>query len=455
MLCNGLRTGFMDYGIYGLWFEHIELCYNYIVWCFIMVNHAEFIIILPNLNIEMLHLVKRYQYIIRIVFHYIDRNRLDIFNRLTLVYMTHNNTLHDLHRLNQHHQAKISNILIILRRNNQQQLLLAYLIVSFSLDLFLIVMSLIIWNCILFVDVYTTMVHWYALIILMFRIIILCLKSNIMILLAIVQYNCRIISTMTALQYDSKGVGQFILCDTKNFVTFNSFKQTSEEENITHTVLTSAKCFTIHIKIGTCNICNQNFLFRNTTELFSIIILVIKFFHQSVYRTTQLYQMCVAQYIVKPFTYEYVAMYVTYMYVKHLFTFVISKSISNCCMVTLNLQVIYMLFTSAQKCNRKSVKCTIIKKSNYYIAVYMYTLEVTRASTNILCVMTRLRSAGYKSKHVCFSKLHINYIILPICVTEILKTNLYMYGIMIQLLQQICNNCKPGLGNKFIHNGGD
>ena len=49
--------------------------------------------------------------------------------------MTHNNTLHDLHRLNQHHQAKISNILIILRRNNQQQLLLAYLIVSFSLDL--------------------------------------------------------------------------------------------------------------------------------------------------------------------------------------------------------------------------------------------------------------------------------------------------------------------------------
>ena len=35
--------------------------------------------------------------------------------------------------------------------------------------------------------------------------------------------------------------------------------------------------------------------------------------------------MCVAQYIVKPFTYEYVAMYVTYMYVKHLFTFVISK----------------------------------------------------------------------------------------------------------------------------------
>ena len=165
--------------------------------------------------------------------------------------------------------------------------------------------------------------------------------------------------------------------------------------------------------------------------------------------------MCVAQYIVKPFTYEYVAMYVTYMYVKHLFTFVISKSISNCFMVTLNLLVVYMLFTSAQKCNRKSVKCTIIKKSNYYIAVYMYTLEVTRASTNILCVMTRLRSAGYKSKHVCFSKLHINYIILPICVTEILKTNLYMYGIMIQLLQQICNNCKPGLGNKFIHNGGD
>ena len=51
MLCNGLQTGFIDYGIYGLWFEHIELCYNYIVWCFIMVNHAEFIIILPNLNI--------------------------------------------------------------------------------------------------------------------------------------------------------------------------------------------------------------------------------------------------------------------------------------------------------------------------------------------------------------------------------------------------------------------
>ena len=58
MLCNGLRTGFMDFGIYGPWFEHIELCYNCIVWCFIMVNHAEFIIILPNLNIEMLHLVK-------------------------------------------------------------------------------------------------------------------------------------------------------------------------------------------------------------------------------------------------------------------------------------------------------------------------------------------------------------------------------------------------------------
>ena len=47
---------------------------------------------------------------------------------------------------------------------------------------------------------------------------------------------------MTALQYDSEWVGQFILCDTKNFVTFNSFKQTSEEENITHTVVTSAKC---------------------------------------------------------------------------------------------------------------------------------------------------------------------------------------------------------------------
>ena len=155
MLCNGLRTGFMDFGIYGLWFEHIELCYNCIVWCFIMVNHAEFIIILPNLNIEMLHLVKWYQYnIIKIVFHYIDRNMSDVFNRLTLVYMTHNNTLHDLHRLNQHHQAKISNILIILKRNNQQQLLLAYLIVSFSLDLSLIVMSLIIWKCILFVDVY-------------------------------------------------------------------------------------------------------------------------------------------------------------------------------------------------------------------------------------------------------------------------------------------------------------
>ena len=175
---------------------------------------------------------------------------------------------------------------------------------------------------------------------------------------------------MTALQYDSEWVGQFILCDTKNFVTFNSFKQTSEEENITHTVVTSAKFFTIHLKICTCNNCNQNFLLRNTTELFSIIILVIIFFRQSAYRTTQLYQMCVAQYIVKLFTYEYVAMYVTYMKVKHLFTFVISKSISNCFMVTLNLQVIYMLFTSAQKCNRQSVKCAIIKKSNYYIAVY-------------------------------------------------------------------------------------
>ena len=86
----------------------------------------------------------------------------------------------------------------------------------------------------------------------------------------------------------------------------------------------------------------------------------------------------------------------------------------------------------------------------------MYTLEVTRASTITLCVMTRiLRLAGYKSNHVCFSKLHINYIILPTCVTETLKTNLCMYSIMIQLLQQICNNCKPGLGNKFIHNGGD
>ena len=137
MLCNGLRTASMEYDIYGLWFEHIEPCYNYILWSFIMVNHAELIIILPNLNIEMLLLVKRYQYnIIKIVFHDIDRNMSDIFNRLTLVYMTHNNTLHDLHRLNQHHQAKISNILIILRRNNQQQLLLAYLIVSFSLDLF-------------------------------------------------------------------------------------------------------------------------------------------------------------------------------------------------------------------------------------------------------------------------------------------------------------------------------
>ena len=166
----------------------------------------------------------------------------DILNRLTLVYMTHNNTLHDLHRLKQHHQAKISNILIILRRNNQQQLLLAYLVVSFSLDLFSIVISLIIWDSILLVDVYTTMVHGYALIILMFKVIMLCLKSNIMIRLAIVQYNNRIISTMTALQYDSEGVGQSILCDTKNFVTFNSFKQTSEGENNTHTVLASAKC---------------------------------------------------------------------------------------------------------------------------------------------------------------------------------------------------------------------
>ena len=166
--------------------------------------------------------------------------------------------------------------------------------------------------------------------------------------------------------------------------------------------------------------------------------------------------MCVSQYIVKLFTYEHVVMYVTCMYVKHLFTFVISKSISNCCMLTLNLQVIYMLFTSARKCNRKSVKCAIIKKSNYYVAVYMYTLEVTSASTNILCVMTRiLRLAGYKSNHVCFSKLHINYIILPTCVTYILKNNFYMYSIMIQLLQQICNNCKSGIGNKFIHNGGD
>ena len=59
MLFNGLRTGFMNYGICGLWYEHIELCYNYIVWWFTMVNHAEFIIILPNLKIEILHLVKQ------------------------------------------------------------------------------------------------------------------------------------------------------------------------------------------------------------------------------------------------------------------------------------------------------------------------------------------------------------------------------------------------------------
>ena len=96
MLFNGLRTGFMDYGICGLWYEHIELCYNYIVWWFTMVNHAEFIIILPNLKIEILHLVKEYDCNIRkYVFHYMDRNML------TLVYMTQDNvnTLHRLHRL--------------------------------------------------------------------------------------------------------------------------------------------------------------------------------------------------------------------------------------------------------------------------------------------------------------------------------------------------------------------
>ena len=78
-----------------------------------------------------------------------------------------------------------------------------------------------------------------------------------------------------------------------------------------------------------------------------------------------------------------------------------------------------MLFTSAQKCNRKSVKCAIIKKSNYYIAVYMYTLEVTSASTNILCVMTSiLRLAGYKSNHVCFSNLYISIILFCLHVSR-------------------------------------
>ena len=86
----------------------------------------------------------------------------DIFNRLTLVYMTQDNvnTLHRLHRLKKQHQAKTLNIVIILRRNIQQQILLAYIIVSYSLDLSLIVMSLFIWYCILYVAVYTTIVHW-------------------------------------------------------------------------------------------------------------------------------------------------------------------------------------------------------------------------------------------------------------------------------------------------------
>ena len=87
MLCIRLRTGFMDYGLYGLWFEYIELSYNYSVWWLIMVNHAEFIIILPNLSIdEMLHLVKQHEYnIVTNVFHYINRNMSNKFSKLTLV----------------------------------------------------------------------------------------------------------------------------------------------------------------------------------------------------------------------------------------------------------------------------------------------------------------------------------------------------------------------------------
>ena len=192
-----------------------------------MVNHAEFIIILPNLSIdEMLHLVKQHEYnIVTNVFHYINRNMSNKFSKLTLVdlYMTHGNTLY---QLKQCHHAEMSYTCKILRRNNQQQILLAYIIVSYSSELSLFVMCSFIWYCIFYVDVYTTMVHWYVLILLMFKIIILCQKSNIVIRLAIVQCNCRIISTMTALQYDSEVVSQFILYNTKNFATIINFEQT-------------------------------------------------------------------------------------------------------------------------------------------------------------------------------------------------------------------------------------
>ena len=40
----------------------------------------------------------------------------------------------------------------------------------------------------------------------------------------------------------------------------------------------------------------------------------------------------------------------------------------------------------------------------------MYTLEVIRAITNALCVVTnRLRSVDHKSIHLCLSKIRINY----------------------------------------------
>ena len=160
MLCIRLRTGFMDCGLYGLWFEYIELCYNYSFWWFIMVNHAEFIIILPNLSIdEMLHLVKQHEYnIVTNVFHYINRNMSKKFSKLTLVdlYMTNDNTLY---QMKQRHHVEMSYTCKILRRNNQQQILLAYIIVSYSSELSLFVMCSFIWYCIFYVDVYTTMVH--------------------------------------------------------------------------------------------------------------------------------------------------------------------------------------------------------------------------------------------------------------------------------------------------------
>ena len=353
MLCIRLRTGFMDYGLYGLWFEYIELSYNYSVWWLIMVNHAEFIIILPNLSIdEMLHLVKQHEYnIVTNVFHYINRNMSNKFSKLTLVdlYMTHGNTLY---QLKQRHHAEMSYTCKILRRNNQQQILLAYIIVSYSSELCLLVMCSFIWYCIFYVDVYTTMVHWYVLILLMFKIIILCQKSNIVIRLAIVQCNCRIICAMAALQYDSEGVNQFILYNTENFATINNFDQTIHWKNNRCAVRACDKCSIIHL---TTSNNYQKFQFRNSPETYPIIILhvVFTFSYQSV-----IISVYMSHCIIEPFSHEHATMYVIYMYV------------------------------------------------------------------------------------------------MPICVIYTSTKSMYRYNSIIQLLQLICNNCRPETKNKFIHNGG-